>query len=110
MVTANACGYNGTGYAVAKMVSMPSGTEAFVVIVSVHGPELGGEIIDFMVTALVYTAWPARVRNTKVCALAYATTFCVRNVEIFASFVKALAAGQPSYFSPELAMHCMPLS
>jgi hypothetical protein len=32
--------------------------------------------------------------------------FCMRKAEIFASLVKALAVGQPSYFSPELARHC----
>jgi hypothetical protein len=33
--------------------------------------------------------------------------FCMRKAEIFTSLVKALAAGQPSYFSPELARYCM---
>ena len=35
-----------------------------------------------------YSAWTAQVRSTKVCALAYATTFCMRNAKILASFVK----------------------
>jgi hypothetical protein len=33
--------------------------------------------------------------------------FCMRNAEIFASLVKVLAVGQPSYFSPDLARHYM---
>ena len=35
--------------------------------------------------------------------------FGMRKAEIFASLVKALAVGQPLYFSPELARHCSTL-